>query len=346
MVDHVQVGPKSFRLLNEARRVVGVRPGFHRRELPGGCPTKIGPVAMEILEATLSQGCIRQLLVRGGWKRGESLGPKGTVKSGRLWQRHETLPPLEFGPSSFELLRWMTSSGRTGHTETPLTIGDELLIYLACDTTDNVVGCPIARRSALAWLGFSESMSQGGSDVPDVDAFNILTQGAGAVIVEALTDDLADKWVRGEELKGGLKKISKVSAFGAAQAAVLASWLVAIEASGRRDLATFMVRAASRLLRTDSTPDKEAKRLRPKLGSSGSLRERQDAIRLSGAFLRSLEELGRWFEDQRYVRHFEDEYDSAQVILRLWKPLGRRGFAHADGVLRAIEAFDAMATGD
>src|SRR5204862_105967 len=54
---------------------------------PSSLPAGYGPTAAALLEETLAQGVILELVRRGGAKQRAHLA-EGTVKEGRLWERH------------------------------------------------------------------------------------------------------------------------------------------------------------------------------------------------------------------------------------------------------------------
>lgn len=314
-------------------------------------PDGIGPTCRRLLEATLARGAISELARRGGWRPARHLAAGGEPgPAGRLWDRHAP-PELRFGATTFHLLRWLcrtplaTASTRSIEGDGTLALGDQLLAYLACDLLVRV-GCGGAlgrerlfARSPLCWLGFPDRLAPQLERAPTLPAFAPLVTGGGAVLLEALQADLARRWLEVERGKRGVRRIEAMRALGRAQEAVLAAFTDAAAAAGRRDLAGFLVSAARALL---SRPP-SARSLVEGLETKATIRERSEAHRAAGAFLRGLSRLSGWLAEARATRFFDEGYASAQLLLAEWEFLAERGQGSADGILRQLEALDATA---
>ena len=321
-----------------------------RRELPTG----LGPTALGLLSDTMAKGVVLALIGRGGWQRIDSLH-HGEVVHGRLWQRHAP-PALHLSPFAVELCRWLTAEPLRQKECAPLearpaTIADELVLYLALDLTHRI-GCadglreqPAVRASGLCWLGFGDVLARAASlpsGLPPADisvyAFAPLTSGAGMVLLEALQVDLTRRWVRIERDKRRIGDLGQLIAVGRIQDAVLRAYFGAVQGAERLDLSRFIVAAAGELLseRTD------AEAWQPVLDSGGSMRTRNEARRASVALLRNLRTIRHWVEQAMTVRFFDDEYDAAQLLLRVWEPLGDSGYRQALAVAGAVESIESL----
>ena len=317
-------------------------------------PTGVGPTALALMCDTMAKGIVLALVGRGGWQRVDSL-QHGDVVSGRLWERHAP-PTLHVSPFAMDLCRWLTAEPlRSEHcaplNARPVTTADEFVLYLALDLTQRA-GCAgvlreqaAVRASALCWLGFADLLAQGTSlsasfPPADISVYGFVpwTSGAGAVLLEALQLDLARRWVSAERDKRRLGDPGQLVALGRIQDAVLRAYLGAIQGADRQDLSRFIVSAAATLLAERADADA----WQPVLDSGGSLSLRSDARRASVTLLRNLGIVRHWVEQAANVRFFDDEYDAAQLLLRIFEELGEAGHRRALSVVHAVESIDGL----
>ncbi|KIG12655.1 hypothetical protein DB30_01143 [Enhygromyxa salina] len=290
----------------------------------------IGPTAMGLLQQTLARGVTLELLRRGGWQTRRTL-VNGVVERGNLWQRHPTLPPLQFGRPSFELLAWLRSedvgAARTLSHDTTPSLADDLLHYFAAAHILHAGGDlhqPAFARSPLCQLAYPDALASE-QPLPQLD-LRALVHGEGAIIVEALQPELAARWVAMEQAKPEIGQIERMTRIGQAQTHVLTSWFRAIdtESPPRRDLAGFLADAARELLARG--PERQC----PDhtwwisgLDLRAPLSARQAAFVGAAAFLRALGTLGVWLDEAGLVPHFDEDYEAAQLLLSSWKYLHR-----------------------
>lgn len=309
---------------------------------------RIGPTAMRLLETTLAKGAILQLARRGGWRAMRFIAEEG-VRSGRMWERH---PPqaLHFSRFSIHLLRWLTEAP-IARTDCPVlealpeTPADELLMYLAVDLCrkmdcgDTLAKQAAFRQSGLVWLGFPDVLAHHGVGPPEPEMFGRLLDPPAVVVMEALTPDLAERWMQIELKKRTIVAGQEMIRLGATQSAVAQSYLAAIDRRGRRDLAQCFIEAGAGSLEKGLDPETFVGRLEQR----GRIADRAQARSAAAAFLKILEHLGRWAEEARSVRFFDEEYDAAQLYLTLFEPLGDRGVRRAADLVKSLEALDATA---
>lgn len=305
-------------------------------------PPKIGPSCARLLEDALRQ--IWPALWRRGVRPGASLAGVEVVR-GRGWQRHAPAP-LHHTGATLQLLRWLVAEPLAGAASTiarlpaaPLALGDQVAIYLALAFA---AGMPaqhaIARESMvraapLAWLGFAHVMT----GEPDPAGFAELATGAGAIVVEALADELAARW-RGVELyKRALTDPAELTALGVRQDATLRAFMAACAHARHRDLAGFVIDAAAphvarRLLPVAATLDPDT-----------SLSDRLAARVGAGALLRAVARWAEWDREHRGVRFMDDDYAAAQLLLARFEPIGPAG---ADRVAASLAELAALAPTD
>jgi hypothetical protein len=335
------VSPSEHALLTLARAIVGSGQYASVEELlrtRRTVPAKLGPSAIHVLRDLLAKGVVLSLIRRGGWRRQRHLHA-GQGVEGRLWQRH-TAPALHFSPLCVRTLQWLTAQP-LGHpdclpleAEEPLTLADELFLYLCCHLVagthcgPSLGAQPLFRRSALCRLGFPELL---GAPPPgfNASAFTPLLADKGLVL-EALQADLARRWLRLEESKRLISEPSDMVALGSVQEAVLSAFLEALEAAQRRDLAGFLLEAGKALVDRPATQWVEG------LSPRASLRARAEAAQAAGVWLRMLARLARWDAEHRAVRFFDDDYDAAQLLLSQWNAFGEAGFRLAAERERAL----------
>ncbi|AKQ67200.1 hypothetical protein A176_004112 [Myxococcus hansupus] len=337
----IRVSPTEHALLTLARAIVGMGQYASVEDLLRAIhtvPRRFSPPALQVLRDTLAKGSVLALARAGGWRWEHSLRD-GQTRSGRLWERHAP-PALHFSPITLHVLRWMLEQPMTKLAVTSLQVdgtptpADELFLYLCCRL---VAGTHCARalgvqqvfrRSALCWLGFPE---QFGTKPPELDAAAFAPLLAdGAWLLEALRQELAQRWRALEESKRGISSPAEALALGTAQEAVLSAFLDAVDAAGRRDLAGFLLDAARPLM------EQPASRWVEGLSSSATLSSRAEAARAAAAFLRTLSRLSRWDAEHRAVRFFDDDYDTAQRLLSEWGTFGEAGFRRAEDHAREL----------
>lgn len=337
-----RVAGSEHQLITMARTLVGES----RRYVPTlrntyKLPEKIGPTAMGLLQQTLARGIARQLIVRGGWQSRRTL-VGGRAVRGRLWERHQPLPPLRFGPASFELLAWLVredvSRPKTELRRHPdTTLGDDLLHYFTMDVLLRAAGQPRAqpafRLSPLCQLGYPDELEHLG-ELPKV-GFDALV-GEHAWVLEALQPELARRWIEIESGKGKIRALDEMIRLGRMQGSVLDRLFAAIEACSpaRRDLASFLVEAGHALLRRG--PDRRF--WTASLDMQASLAARQQAFMGAAALLRALVRLDGWVREAGLVPHFDDDYQAAQLILSNWQFMRERPGTREDNDWQALAA--------
>jgi hypothetical protein len=339
-----QVTPREHDVLTLARALVGEVPRGLVLPLLGRrlqLPAKMGATAARLLRDTLAVGCVRALMRRGGARRGAILDGDRVVR-GRAWERTPPLP-LAFSALTARLVRWLASEplARPEIVEdlpaSEPTIADEIALYLmrdllAPDLLAPLLRQPVVARSALLALAFPAHV-----DPARVPAFGPWLDGGGAVLVAALAPDLARHWAA----------LARRTAEGAtvcadAQDAVASAFLDACDARGRRDLASFVVDAGRAILGTALvTGQRVADHLVPRPPPGATLAARAAARTAAGAPLRALLRVGRWQEQHRLVRHFDDDYAAAQHLLARWEPNAPL-FPLAERALRELDALDAV----
>jgi hypothetical protein len=285
-------------------------------------PETIGPSCEALIEDALSR--IWPALWRrdGARPRASTIG--NSVVRGRPWQRYAPAP-LEFTSATLALLRWLVGMPlATGgevpeldHPAAPLAIGDEVAIYLALDLASDlppqlvIARQPMVRKSALAWLGFANLMA---GEPPD---FAPIVTGTGAIVVDALGSEIADRWRAAELTKRQLENPDELLAVGRAQSVALEKFMTACDAAHRRDLAGFVLDAARPLLERNIAPVAQL------LDPNKPLSTRSQARLAAGALLRGVQMWSHWDEQHRGVRFLDDDYQVSQALLARFEPIGR-----------------------
>src|SRR5439155_18610955 len=101
-------------------------------------------------------------------------------------------------------------------------------------------------RHVLCRLAFPEDFAANQEEVSL--GFSVWTSAPGSCILEALQQELAGRWVAVERQKPTIPDWQQLRALGRSQEHVLAGFLEAANAAGRRDLARFALRAAAEVL--------------------------------------------------------------------------------------------------
>jgi hypothetical protein len=281
--------------------------------------------AVGLVKDMLAKGCVSLLAHRGGWRRERFLRGDRAVE-GRLWQR---TPPAELGlrfsPRTLEFLIWITAH-RPGDREPPwqppeeeLSLGDRVLLFFTHEglrSTGVGPGLSSMRteqpfvQHGLCWLAFPEDFVAAPLGIrPN---FAPWTNGAGACMLEALQPDLARRWVEVESGKERVVDPQAMRVLGQSQERVLSVFLDAIEGAGRRDLARFLLHAASVLV----GPHAHAGMWTARLEMAGQrVADRAATYQAATTFLRVLDRLQTWERTARGVGYFDEGYAANQ----LWK---------------------------
>jgi hypothetical protein len=324
------VAASEHDLILLARALIGA-PGAEVDALlyrPRALPPAISTTCAALLGDTLAQ-VWPALWRRGGTQPGASLDG-ASLRRGRIWERHAPIG-LQFSPATLCLLRWLVAtpllaprSTLSPLAATPLTVGDQVMVYLALEAAAGtqaqaaIAAQPLVRAAPLAWLGFADLFGDGAPP-----ALGGLCDGAGAIVVEALTGVLARRWRAIELAKRAIGAPDVLIALGAAQDSVLGGFLAACDRHRRRDLAGFVIDAAAPLLSRGIAP------MPVRLDPTTTLASRSAARVAAGALLRGVMTWARWDQAHRGVRFIDDDYAAAQLLLARFEPIQAAGAARA-----------------
>jgi len=311
---------------------------YRQRELPPAIST----TCAELLGDTLAH--VWPALWRRGGTRPEPGGQAGAFEGGgagrgRIWERHAPVG-LGFSAATLRLLRWLLAMPLVAPVASlqplaaeSLAVGDQVMVYLALEAAAGspaqatIAAQPLVRAAPLAWLGFAELFRDGAPP-----ALGSLCRGAGAIVVESLTGDLARHWRTVELSKRAIEAPDKLIALGAAQDAMLGGFMAACDQHHRRDLAGFVIDAAAPLLARGIAP------VPARLDPNASLASRSAARVAAGALLRGVMTWARWDEAHRGVRFIDDDYAMAQRLLARFEVIQATGAARAAAWLGELAA--------
>jgi hypothetical protein len=305
-------------------------------------PPCLSRAAIELIQDHLSKGSVR-LLARTGWRRERHL-QDAQIREGRLWAR---TPPeelaLSFSGHSVEFLLWLTAGNRADENDRwnpaadALASGDLLLLYFAFQAlrgTEVIARLrqhPCFTGDALCRLAFPEEFV----DVKSPPDWNPWTTGVGSYILEALQLPLAERWLQVEATKEKIGDWKGMRDLGRGQERVLRSFGDALTAAGRRDLARFLLRTLSQLLRDNPPAGRwigslDVRTLR--------LADRLDSYRAALAMVRYCETMRQWEIEARLVSYFDEGYAASQLWKSDWERFaGEEMWAHAQKLLAEIE---------
>ena len=295
-------------------------------------PAHWGETCEALLEDTLRQ-LWPTLLRRGG------TAPDRDGR--RVWQRHP-VTPFTHTVASGSFLRWLTSTpfaAPPAAIETfaahKLSLGDQVLIYLALDVTAGtpaqatLARQPGVRDAPLAWLGFAHLFDL----APAPTMFDALVTGDGVVVLETLARELATRWREVDIKKRIATSPDGLVKLGAAQDGTLTAFMAACDRAGRRDLASWIIDAAAPLLERQIAP------MPPTLDPTAPLSLRMAARVAAGSLLRAVVRWGEWDQQHRGVRFIDDDYARAQRLLERFERIGSGGTDLAQTWLSQLSAF-------
>jgi hypothetical protein len=304
-------------------------------------PTCLSRAAVELLQDHLGKGTML-FLAREGWRKERFLG-NGQVRAGRLWERW---PPaalgLVFTGNTVEFLLQITAlllgDKKMWRPETnSLGSGDRLLLFLAFQA---VRQGPVHQRlsrhdyfvhDGLCRLAFPESFTET-QVVPDWKPW---MTGATVSILEALQHVLYQRWLEIEERKEQIASWQQMRALGQSQERALRSFSDALAQAGRWDLARFLLRALSALLRSGPA----AQRWTANLDVRGlRLADRLEAYKAALSFVGYAAPLQQWTLQARNVGYFDEGYAASQLWKADWEACqGDEVCRQAQLILREIE---------
>jgi hypothetical protein len=305
-------------------------------------PPCLSRAAVELIQDHLGKGCVG-LLARTGWRRDRHL--RGSeVREGKLWAR---TPPeelaLSFSGHSVKFLMLLTAGNppdeksRWKPPAQELASGDRLLFFWAFQAMRGTDVVKRLRRhecftgDALCRLAFPEEFVHVGT-LPD---WNPWTTGVGSHILEALQLPLSERWLQVEGEKEQIRDCKWMRDLGTSQDRVLRSFGDALTAAGRRDLARFLLRTLSLLLR-DKPP---VRRWIENLDIRGiRLSDRLETHRAALALVRYGEALREWESQARLVGYFDEDYAASQLWKSDWEDFGCEEICeHGRRILSEIE---------
>ncbi len=326
-------------LLTIARVAVGVVPPMDAMRLLVTSvtpPPKLGPTARKALSDTLSRGSVLSLAKQGGWLRDGPL---------RLWERHAA-PKLAFSGNTVRLFQWVLTTPLAESDAGPLLFkgpvspAEDFLIAMLIDRLrgtgcDSLLARQLSiRRLPLTTLAHAALMAREMA-LDEMPQFDVATL---SPFIEGLRSMLARSWLAAERSKRDLTAPDMLSRMGRAQGDVLEAFFAAIDKASRRDLATFLIDAATTWLDAARTADE----LTRSMSVDAPLRERTDARRRAAAMLRALATLREWDQQHRSVRFIDDGYDLAQRLVQDWERLGERGFTRAANLVTELDAIPTL----
>lgn len=310
-------------LLTILRYLLGQIPGrqaFALIQAKQDRPRCLSRNCIELVKDTLSKGLVLHLTRIGGWRH-ESFLEREQPIAGRVWNRIPlTERKLVFGEPVLEFLIWLTTDSVDEKNDKwlsvrDLTAADEFFFAVAFDRlrTDPTVLAALRLRNAFSanpfcWLIAPGEFIGTGGQAPD---FRPLFTGTRAAILECLQPWLTRHWISSERQKGAIVDWTEMQRVARGEAAMLSSIVEGAQAARRPDLALFILRTLSRLMR-DRTPDANdwigGLNVNPPTRLADRLAIQRDAL----AFLRQAEPFARWDRTARAVGYFDEGYAASQ----------------------------------
>ncbi len=280
---------------------------------------------VELVKDTLKKGLILFLTRAGGWQTDRFLS-QGEPVAGRIWDRVPLdYRQLTFSSNPLSFLIWLTSEKLTTPSErwsaqTPFTEADRLFFWLVFDRLrtepdllDPLRAMSVFSSNPYCWLFNPRDFVLNPETVTAPD-FDELFQGSHPAFLECLQTLLTCHWIASERRKSMRIDWSTMKNQGLGEIALFTRFLPAAEKAGRTDLARFLLRALSTIIRYDATSaDFWIRSLSPNqsLRLSERISIQQNALSLP----QQAETFARWDRQSRTVGYFDEGYAASQ----LWK---------------------------
>jgi hypothetical protein len=333
MSESPRVAPSEYDTIFLARALIG---DSHQRDAiwplmaaARKLPPHMGETSAALLEETLRHAWLA-LWRRAGARPAATLNERGDVVRGRPWERHPP-EPLSFTGATVALLRWLIGNNLAGAASRlptldhrPGGVGDQVMVFFALDAAaptpggPSLANQPMVRDTPLAWLGFPDLMAAA-HPLSSPPPFDSLTCAVGALVVEALTADIARRWTAVEIAKRSVVAPDQLIALGAAQDAVVSDFMATCDRGRRRDLAAFVIDATLPVVARDLSPAPE------RLDPAATLSMRNRARIAAGALLRGAVRWDEWDQQHRATRFIDDGYAAAQHLLARYEPFAAAG---------------------
>ena len=350
-----QVSRFEFNLLNVLRFFLGHFPSDRGLQLVRALaprPECLSRSAVDLVQDSLSKGCVLYLVRAGGWRNDRYLR-EAKPFAGRIWERS----PLEerslrFSRHVVEFLMWATAE-RVHETQTPwdapseaLTPADELFFFLAFDAcradpdlTQGLRRKRAFRENPFCRLAFPGDVADGAESA--LPRFDDCFTGLPAVILECLQTELARRWTRSERAKGQIGDWTAMREQGRAEFAALEAFLEAAARANRLDLARFLLNVNATLFRNELQPIFWTGGLQ---GSGPSrLADRLDTQRSALSVPRQMDALAAWQDRARSIGYFDDGYAASQLWKQDWEAAD--GDRVADRARAALDSLEPLRTG-
>ena len=351
---HAGVTLFEDRMLSIARAVVRIAPAESAQSyLFDSLPAQPGLTAkcLELLQELLAQGCVKYL-ARQGWRR-ERFLRDGQPVTGRVWERHSIDElKLRFTRNAFDLVKWLTAeppdtTKRWTLALDDLSIADQLVVFLAYDCFHDSEAravwraWPVFAGNPICHLMYPSDFVQLESPVPD---FNEWMRGLGGAILEAMQRPLTAAWLSIEYEKRFINDWKIMGEIAAAQDTVLQRFCESVERWGRRDLARFLLHAAT----TYCTPDRAAEDVIGGLIGSTPRRlaERYAIQGRAGVLARALARWRDWRRQASTIGYFDEGYAAAQMLLADWEDAGAdAAYVNAERLMHELEPVEVHEAG-
>lgn len=295
---------------------------------------ELSPNGLHVLKDLLAKGVVRALVRGGGYRTRRGPGPRG-----RLWERHEPFA-LRFSSATMDLLRGafeyaITDAQRwTRARPEELTMADEVVFFCVaralrqCRRTTRMRGF---EASSLVRIGFALDFD----DLPAPPRFERFLEGSGALVVEALSRDLAVAVVDTERERRTLTTLDRARLAADAIARGPSAFVSSCIKANRLDLGLFMLEAVRQILSemgSGAGPTRFSVR-------AVALSDRQRIMR-GGLSLFESALLYRTIANRaRAVGFVDDGYEEAQSLLSRLEPWTEGGFERVDLAVRELSSY-------
>lgn len=310
-------------------------------------PIRLSRAALDLIADRLEKGIPGLLMRCGGWFPARHL-EEGRIAEGRLWDRvPASNRELNFTGHALDLLITLARRDSFANSDSnadpshkvlkidgPPTLGDRILFFFAYRRLrDSSLRFALRQRPEFAdplfRLTFPEDVvERTSSATPD---FRYWLCEERLWFLEVLQPMLAARWVAVERRKRRIRDPAEMQAIGNAQDSILGTFLEQIAAAGRRDLARFLLHAATALLSSGQEPWFHL----PDLDSASAL-DRSKTFGATLTFLRHLQTWEQWVSAARNVGYLDDGYQESQLLKSDWE--------HWEGANLCRRARDVMQT--
>ncbi len=290
-----------------------------------GRPKCLSRETVELVEQTITKGCIKWLVEVGGWQVQTHMVNEETSE-GRLWERHKPQElGLTFSERTIDFLIHLTAKSTNdksvwGTDAESLTLGDQFFFFMVANSFHNLQFAKtwskreFFSKNPLIALSFPNLFSAKQAH-PDID-FRPWMKGIGAAIFETCQDFFASRIYEIEKSKFKTTDPKIITNLARDQRQVWQRLFSACENNDRRDLCRFLQNALGKIIHPKSKPEDWTGKLET---NDMRIADRFALYRDAMVLTEAIDQLKKWQSEGAITGYFDEGYAASQLFKSDWE---------------------------